>query len=120
MTSHATRQFMAAMAVTQHHGRPHTPTDQVWIETLFGHIKHEWPHLEAIDDSAVLEVELERVQHDYNAVRLTQGSATSPPTTNTKAEETSSAKQHRGPPASPRRTYHLPSTPDHQPPGETP
>ena len=30
---------MAAMAVAQHHGRPHTPTDQAWIETLFGHVK---------------------------------------------------------------------------------
>ena len=73
MTSHATRQFMAAMAVTQHHGRPHTPTDQAWIETLFGHVKHEWPHLETIDDPAVLEVELERVRADYNTVRLHQG-----------------------------------------------
>lgn len=73
MTSHATRQYMAAMAIAQHHGRPHTPTDQAWIETLFGHVKAEWPHLETIDDPTVLEAELERVRHDYNAVRLHQG-----------------------------------------------
>jgi putative transposase len=73
MTSDATREFMAAMAVLQHHGRPHTPTDQAWIETLFGHVKHEWPHLETITDPAVLEAELERVRADYNGVRLHQG-----------------------------------------------
>jgi transposase InsO family protein len=73
MTSAATRQFMAAMAVAQHHGRPHTPTDQAWIESLFGHVKHEWPHLESIRDPAQLEVELDRVRRDYNGVRLHQG-----------------------------------------------
>ena len=35
---------MALMAITQHHGRPGTPTDQAHIESLFGHLKHEWPH----------------------------------------------------------------------------
>jgi transposase InsO family protein len=73
MTSHDTRAFMAAMAVAQHHGRPHTPTDQAWIESLFGHVKHEWPHLETITDPAVLEAELDRVRRDYNGVRLHQG-----------------------------------------------
>lgn len=73
MTSHDTRAFMAAMAVAQHHGRPHTPTDQAWIESLFGHVKHEWPHLESIRDPAVLEAELDRVRRDYNGVRLHQG-----------------------------------------------
>jgi transposase InsO family protein len=70
MTSEATREFMALMAVAQHHGRPHTPTDQAWIETLFGHVKGEWPHLEDIDDPAVLETELVRVRSEYNSVRL--------------------------------------------------
>ncbi|HEX3539685.1 MAG TPA: integrase core domain-containing protein [Acidimicrobiales bacterium] len=73
MTSHDTRAFMAAMAVAQHHGRPHTPTDQAWIETLFGHVKGEWPHLETITDPAVLDVELARVRHEYNTVRLHAG-----------------------------------------------
>ena len=73
MTSNATREFMALMAVTQHHGRPHTPTDQAWIETLFGHVKGEWPHLETITDPTVLETELARVRDDYNGVRLHQG-----------------------------------------------
>ena len=63
---------MAAMAVAQHHGRPHTPTDQAWIETLFGHVKGEWPHLETICDPATLTAELDRVRHEYNTVRLHQ------------------------------------------------
>jgi len=73
MTSEATREFMALMAVVQHHGRPHTPTDQAWIETLFGHVKAEWPHLEAITDPAVLEAELTRVRLEYNGTRLHEG-----------------------------------------------
>jgi putative transposase len=37
MTSGSTREFMALMAIAQHFGRPGTPTDQAWIESLFGH-----------------------------------------------------------------------------------
>lgn len=70
MTSHDTRAFMALMAIAQHHGRPHTPTDQAWIESFFGHIKTEWPHLEDIADPVVLETELARVRVEYNTVRL--------------------------------------------------
>jgi putative transposase len=73
MKSDATKAFMAAMAVAQHHGRPHTPTDQAWIETLFGHVKGEWPHLERIGDPALLEHELGRVRQEYNSVRLHAG-----------------------------------------------
>ena len=39
-------------------GRPGTPTDQAWIETLFGHVKTEWPHLEKITDPNTLRAEL--------------------------------------------------------------
>ena len=70
MTAEATRAFMALMAIAQHHGRPHTPTDQAWIESFFGHLKSEWPHLETITDPATLDVELERVRMEYNTVRL--------------------------------------------------
>jgi transposase InsO family protein len=38
MTSGSTRQFMALMAITQHHGRPGTPTDQAHIESFFSHL----------------------------------------------------------------------------------
>jgi putative transposase len=35
MTAIDTRQFMALMAIAQHHGRPGTPTDQAHIESLW-------------------------------------------------------------------------------------
>ena len=45
MTSGSTREFMALHAIAVHFGRPGTPTDQAWIETFFGHLKAEFPHL---------------------------------------------------------------------------
>ena len=65
--------MMAAFAIGQQFGRPSTPTDQAWIESLFGHVKTEWPHLEAIRDPAALITELDRVQPEYNTVRLHAG-----------------------------------------------
>jgi transposase InsO family protein len=73
MTSGSTREFMAMCAIAQHFGRPHTPTDQAWIESLFSHIKADWPHLDAITDPAVLRAELELVRVEYNTVRLHAG-----------------------------------------------
>ena len=70
MTARDTRAFMALMAIAQHHGRPGVPQDQAWIESFFGHIKGEWPHLETIADPSVLEAELARVRTEYNTVRL--------------------------------------------------
>ena len=51
-------------------GRPGTPTDQAWIETLFGHVKTEWPHLEKITDPNTLRAELDIARRDYNTRRL--------------------------------------------------
>lgn len=65
-----TRKFMALLSIAQHFGRPSTPTDQAWIETLWGHLKWEHPHLMAITDPAVLIAELDRLRHHYNSVRL--------------------------------------------------
>ena len=73
MRSHTTREFMAACAIMQRFGRPGTPTDQAWIESLFGHVKGEWPHLEKIRDPGELAVELDRVRVEYNTVRLHAG-----------------------------------------------
>ena len=73
MTSHTTRDFMAYAWLAAHYGRPGTPTDQAWIESLFGHVKHEHPHLERISDIAVLRAELDTVAHHYNEVRLHAG-----------------------------------------------
>lgn len=73
MTSGSTREFMALCAIAQHFGRPHTPTDQAWIESFFGQLKREWPHLGAIDDIAVLRAELDHLRGHYNTVRLHEG-----------------------------------------------
>ncbi len=70
MRSGETRAFMALLTIGQHFGRPYTPTDQAWIETLWGHVKAENPHLLSITDPQVLGAELERVRRHYNAVRL--------------------------------------------------
>ena len=73
MTSGSTREFMALCAIAQHFGRPGTPTDQAWIESLNGHIKIENPHLLAIADPATLRAELAVVRTQYNTIRLHQG-----------------------------------------------
>ena len=73
MTSGSTREFMALCAIAQHFGRPGTPTDQAWIESLNGHIKAEYPHLLAIRDPATLRAEIAVVRVHYNTVRLHQG-----------------------------------------------
>jgi transposase InsO family protein len=70
MRSVTTREFLAGVAIAQQFGRPHSPQDQAWIETLFGHVKGEWPHLEKIRDPGEPDAELDRVRSDYNGVRL--------------------------------------------------
>lgn len=73
MRSHTTREFMAACAISRRFGRPGTPSDQAWIESMFSHIKGEWPHLEKIRDPGELDAELARVRTEYNEVRLHAG-----------------------------------------------
>jgi transposase InsO family protein len=73
MIARDTRKFMAMLAIAQHFGRPATPTDQAWIESLNGTLKGEWPHLLAIADPAVLRAELEGVRTEYNTIRLHSG-----------------------------------------------
>jgi putative transposase len=70
MTAIDTRQFMALMAIAQHHGRPGTPTDQAHIESFYSHLKGDWPHLTEIRDPAALDTELHRIRTEYNTVRL--------------------------------------------------
>jgi transposase InsO family protein len=62
MAAADTKAFLVLMAIAQHRGRPHTPTDQAWIESFFGPIKADWPHLEDITDPGVLGAELDRVR----------------------------------------------------------
>jgi putative transposase len=70
MTAGNTREFMALNAIATHFGRPGTPTDQAWIETFFGHLKVEFPHLTKITEPAVLRAELARLRTFYNGTRL--------------------------------------------------
>lgn len=73
MISGSTREYMALLAIWQYHGRPGRPTDQAHVESFFGHLKLEWPHLTDIRDPVVLEAELHRVRVEYNGVRLHAG-----------------------------------------------
>jgi putative transposase len=73
MTSRATAVFMAGARIAQHFGRPSTPNDQAWVESFFGHLKGEFPHLEKIKDAGELERELDRCRTHYNTVRLNEG-----------------------------------------------
>ena len=70
MRAGTTREFLALCSIAARFGRPGTPTDQAWIETLFGHIKTEWPHLEKITDPNTLRTDLDIARHDYNTRRL--------------------------------------------------
>jgi transposase InsO family protein len=73
MTAIDTRQFMALMTIATHYGRPGTPTDQAHVESLFGHLKTEWPHLTGLRDPQALDHELARIRGEYNTVRLHAG-----------------------------------------------
>lgn len=73
MTSGSTREFLALCAIAQHFGRPHTPTDQAWVESLNGHLKNEYPYLLTITEPATLRRELAATREHYNTVRLHQG-----------------------------------------------
>ncbi|PZS06645.1 MAG: hypothetical protein DLM64_16180 [Solirubrobacterales bacterium] len=80
MTAIDTRQFMALMAIAQHHGRSGTPTDQAHIESFF-HLKGDWPHLTGITDPAVLDAELAGSAPSTTRSGFTRRSGTSPPMT---------------------------------------
>ena len=41
MIAASTRRFMAMVAIALHFGRPATPTDQAWIDSLNGTLKAE-------------------------------------------------------------------------------
>jgi len=73
MTSGSTREFMALHAIAQHRGRPGVPTDQAHIESLFGHLKYDWPHLCHVTDRGDLSAELGHARRHYNRVRLHAG-----------------------------------------------
>jgi len=67
----ATRRWRRSLTSTRIDNASRRP--QAWIESLFGHVKGDWPHLEKITDPGVLEAELDRVRAEYNTVRLHAG-----------------------------------------------
>ena len=73
MRADKTAAFMAIARIAQHFGRPGTPNDQAWIESFFGHLKTENPHLDTITDPGVLRTELDARREHYNTVRLHEG-----------------------------------------------
>ena len=96
MTSGSTREFMALHAIAVHFGRPATtPTDQAWIETFFGHLKAEVPHLLRITEPAALSAELDHLQVplEYREAACRRGICD--PTTSTPAAVSRSARTAR-------------------------
>ena len=75
MRSGSTREFLALCAIAQHFGRPHTPTDQPWIESRNGHLKAEYPHLLAIRECGRRPT---RHQQPQPPQAISRGSAPSP------------------------------------------
>lgn len=73
MTSGSTREFMALHAIATHFGRPGVPTDQAPVESFFGHLKHDWPHLTRLAHPGDLDRELHAARRSYNTVRLHAG-----------------------------------------------
>ena len=92
MTSKATREFFAALAVAQRLGRPRTPTDQAWIESLFGHVKAENPQLEASATRPPSRPSCDAPAATTTPSASTPASDMSPPTTSTPAAANRSAK----------------------------
>lgn len=99
MTSGSTR-LLALCAIAQHFGRPgNVHGSGLDREPEPTHQDRAPPHLLTIEDPVTLRAELAVVRALYNGVRLHAGSATSPPTTSTKDEES-----HRQGPRSRGRT----------------
>ena len=61
-----TRVFWALCSISAHFGRPGTPTDQAWIETLSGHVDNEWPRLDKITVPNMLRAVLDDVRNAYH------------------------------------------------------
>jgi hypothetical protein len=64
---------MALMAIAQHFGRPGTPTDQAWIESLFGPRQSRVAPPATIPNTVVLRAELATIRQHYNGTRLHAG-----------------------------------------------
>jgi hypothetical protein len=92
MTSVDTRAYMAMMAIAQHHGRPHTPTDQAGSRRSSGTSSTNGP---TCSTSPILPCSKPNSTASASTTTrsgCTKRSATSPHTTNTTAKEKPSAR----------------------------
>jgi transposase InsO family protein len=83
MTANDNRASTALTAIAQRHGRPGTPTDQAHVESLFGHLKGDRPHLERLTTPAPWTRSSPASAAPTTPSGSTPRSATSPPTTST-------------------------------------
>jgi len=92
MRSHSTREFMAACAIMQRFGRPSTPSDQAWIESLFSHVKASGRTWRRSATPASSRPTSTASGPNTTRCACTPASATSPPTTSTTATARPSAR----------------------------
>lgn len=92
MRSHTTREFMAACAIMQRFGRPHTPTDQAWIESLSGTSRPTGRTWRRSATPASSSPSSTGPATSTTPSGYTPASATSPQTTSTTAAATPSAR----------------------------
>jgi len=95
MISGSTREFMALCVIAQHFGRPGTPTDQAWIESLNGHIKAEYRTCSRSKTRPPCALSSPTSASTTTPSGCTPGSAMSLPTTSTKDADKPSAKPER-------------------------
>ena len=77
---------MASCWLATHYVRLGTPTDEAWIESLFGDLKTEQPHLELIEDIDVPAPNSDSNESITTRSDYTPGSATSRRTRSTEAK----------------------------------
>ncbi len=107
MRSVSTREFLAGVAIAQQFGRPHTPQDQAWIETLFATSRASGRTWRRSATPASSTPSWTTSRPSTTPSGCTHPSATSPPATSTKAEVMPSAKPAAtGSPAHARTASH--------------
>jgi hypothetical protein len=117
MRAGTTREFLAMCSIVAHFGRPGTPTDQAWIETLFGHMKGEWPHLEKIADPHRSRRRVgDRAGRLQRAPPARRHRLSHPRRRTRRTRRRHPPSPPRRPRPSPRRTAHLPSPQPHREP----
>lgn len=92
MRSNDTREYLAICSIAQHFGRPGTPTDQAWVESLFAHVKGEYPWLTQTRDPRHCGWNLPRFASTTTRSAARVHRLRHPPRMSTKAEEKRSSR----------------------------